>query len=64
MVVNCVGIVKQRPEAKEAVPSILMNALLPHQLAEICQALGRSGSFTSVPIASSAASAANIAKTI
>jgi dTDP-4-dehydrorhamnose reductase len=40
VVVNCVGIVKQRPEAKEAVPSILLNALLPHRLAEICQGWG------------------------
>ena len=34
VVVNCVGIVKQREEAKAAVPSITINALLPHRLAE------------------------------
>lgn len=34
VVVNCVGIVKQRSEAKAAVPSILVNSLLPHWLAE------------------------------
>lgn len=33
VVVNCVGIVKQRPEAKAAIPSITINALLPHRLA-------------------------------
>src|ERR1039458_2586556 len=34
VVVNCVGIVKQRSEAKAAVPSITVNSLLPHWLAE------------------------------
>ena len=34
VLVNCVGIVKQRSEAKVAVPSILVNSLLPHWLAE------------------------------
>jgi dTDP-4-dehydrorhamnose reductase len=33
-VVNCVGIVKQRDAAKSPVPSITINALLPHRLAE------------------------------
>ena len=36
-VINCIGIVKQREAAKAAIPSILINALFPHQLAEICQ---------------------------
>ncbi|MEX0958143.1 MAG: SDR family oxidoreductase [Burkholderiales bacterium] len=31
--VNCVGIVKQRDEAKASLPSIQINALLPHRLA-------------------------------
>lgn len=35
-VVNGIGIVKQRDEAKQAVPSIQVNALFPHQLAELC----------------------------
>jgi len=39
-VVNCVGIVKQRGEAKEAIPSIEVNALLPHRLAEACGGIG------------------------
>jgi dTDP-4-dehydrorhamnose reductase len=34
VLVNCVGIVKQRSEAKAAVPSITVNSLLPHWLAE------------------------------
>jgi dTDP-4-dehydrorhamnose reductase len=33
-VVNCVGIIKQRDEARSAVPSITINALLPHKLAQ------------------------------
>jgi dTDP-4-dehydrorhamnose reductase len=37
VVINCIGIVKQRDEAKQAVPSILVNALFPHQLADLCQ---------------------------
>jgi len=40
VVVNCVGIVKQRSEAKAAIPSIEINALLPHRLREACQASG------------------------
>ena len=33
-VVNCVGIIKQRGDAKAAIPSITINSLLPHLLAE------------------------------
>ena len=36
VVVNCIGIVKQRDEAKQAIPSIQVNALFPHQLANLC----------------------------
>ena len=32
VVVNCVGVVKQRPEARAAIPSITINALLPHRV--------------------------------
>lgn len=39
-VVNAIGIVKQRPEAKEALESIRINGLLPHQLAAQCEAIG------------------------
>lgn len=34
VVVNCVGIVKQRDEAKQAVESIRVNSLFPHELLE------------------------------
>jgi dTDP-4-dehydrorhamnose reductase len=40
VVVNCIGIVKQREEARAAIPSILVNALFPHQLADLCQTQG------------------------
>jgi len=40
MIVNCVGVIKQREEAKAAVPSITINALLPHRLAELCRQWG------------------------
>jgi len=39
-IVNCVGIIKQRPQASDAVASIAINALLPHQLAAWAQAWG------------------------
>jgi dTDP-4-dehydrorhamnose reductase len=39
-VVNAVGIVKQRPDAKEIIPSLEINALFPHRLALLCEATG------------------------
>jgi len=39
-VVNAVGIVKQRPDAKDNITSIEVNALFPHRLAELCVASG------------------------
>lgn len=39
-VVNAVGIVKQRASAKEAIPSLEINSLLPHRLAVLCRAAG------------------------
>lgn len=39
-VINAVGIVKQRSSAKEAIPSLEINALLPHRLAQLCKAVG------------------------
>jgi dTDP-4-dehydrorhamnose reductase len=39
-VVNCVGIIKQLPEARSPLPAISVNALFPHQLAEICGTAG------------------------
>ncbi|MGV3628275.1 MAG: dTDP-4-dehydrorhamnose reductase family protein [Betaproteobacteria bacterium] len=35
-VVNATGIVKQRAEAKDALPSIEVNALFPHRMAALC----------------------------
>ena len=34
-VVNCVGVIKQRREAQEYVPSILVNSLFPHRIAQL-----------------------------
>lgn len=39
-IINAVGIVKQRPTAKESIPSLEVNALLPHRLAVLCKAIG------------------------
>jgi dTDP-4-dehydrorhamnose reductase len=40
VVVNCVGIVKQRDAAADAVQSIRVNSLFPHLLARLCAELG------------------------
>ena len=39
-VVNCIGIIKQLDAAKDPIPSIGINALFPHRLAQICGARG------------------------
>lgn len=39
-VINCVGIIKQRSAAKESIPSLEVNSLLPHRLRLICAAAG------------------------
>ena len=39
-VINCIGIVKQHPAAKEPLPSILVNSLFPHRLATLCRLVG------------------------
>jgi len=39
-VVNAIGIVKQRAEAKDAILSIEINALLPHRLSALCENIG------------------------
>jgi dTDP-4-dehydrorhamnose reductase len=36
VIVNCIGVIKQRSAAKDAIPNIRINALLPHELAELC----------------------------
>lgn len=39
-VINAVGIVKQRPTAKESIPSLEINSLLPHRLSVLCKGIG------------------------
>ncbi len=39
-VLNCIGIVKQRAEAKDPLRSIALNALFPHRLAQLCRSAG------------------------
>jgi dTDP-4-dehydrorhamnose reductase len=39
-IVNAVGVVKQRPLAKESIPSLELNALLPHRLALLAGSAG------------------------
>ncbi len=39
-VINCIGIVKQLAAAKDPVPSIAINSLLPHQLHHLCETRG------------------------
>ncbi|HEX7779895.1 MAG TPA: SDR family oxidoreductase, partial [Vicinamibacterales bacterium] len=38
--INCVGIVKQRPDAKSPIPSIEINSLYPHKLLTLCASRG------------------------
>ena len=40
VVVNCVGVIKQRVEAAAAIPSITINSLLPHRLAAVLETWG------------------------
>ncbi len=39
-VINCVGIIKQRSAAKESIPSLEINSLLPQRLRLMCAAAG------------------------
>ncbi|HSH88938.1 MAG TPA: SDR family oxidoreductase [Ramlibacter sp.] len=39
-IVNCIGVVKQSGAIDDAVPTIRLNALLPHQLAALCAGRG------------------------
>lgn len=41
LIVNCVGVIKQRPDAMAPIPSITVNSLLPHWLAVGASELGR-----------------------
>jgi dTDP-4-dehydrorhamnose reductase len=36
LVINCIGMVKQRAQGQEAVEAILVNSLLPHRLSALC----------------------------
>ena len=40
VVVNCIGVIKQRKEAVDPSLSISLNALFPHRLASICKLVG------------------------
>lgn len=40
VVINCIGIIKQLPIAKDPLISITINSLFPHQLAQACKAVG------------------------
>ena len=40
VVLNCIGIIKQSKAASDPLPSIAINSLLPHQLAQIAAARG------------------------
>ncbi len=39
VVVNCVGVIKQLPTAKDPIVSISVNSLFPHRLAALCRAM-------------------------
>lgn len=40
VVINCVGLVKQKERAHQHIPTIEVNALFPHRLATLCAAAG------------------------
>ncbi|MFV2014734.1 MAG: dTDP-4-dehydrorhamnose reductase family protein [Candidatus Heimdallarchaeota archaeon] len=40
VVINCIGIIKQKEEAKDPIICISVNSLFPHRLAELCQLSG------------------------
>jgi dTDP-4-dehydrorhamnose reductase len=40
VVINCIGIIKQRPTAKDPAISLTINSLFPHYLANLCSATG------------------------
>lgn len=40
IVINCIGIIKQLPTAKDPLVSITINSLFPHRLALLCKAIG------------------------
>ncbi|MBU7008571.1 dTDP-4-dehydrorhamnose reductase family protein [Phosphitispora fastidiosa] len=40
VVINCIGIIKQAPAAKDPLAAIAVNALLPHRIASLCKVAG------------------------
>ena len=40
VVVNCLGVIKQRPAAQAVIPSVTINALLPHRMAALLDGWG------------------------
>jgi len=40
VVINCIGIIKQLPAAKDPIASITVNSLFPHRLAILCRTTG------------------------
>jgi len=40
VIINCIGIIKQLPAAKDPLPSITINALFPHRLAKLSREAG------------------------
>lgn len=38
VIINSIGIIKQLPESKDPIASLMVNSLFPHLLAELCQA--------------------------
>jgi dTDP-4-dehydrorhamnose reductase len=40
VVVNCIGVVKQLPTAKDPIVSLTINSLFPHRVAATCRAMG------------------------
>jgi dTDP-4-dehydrorhamnose reductase len=40
VVVNCIGVIKQRPAASQPIPSVTLNALFPHRLGAVAERLG------------------------
>lgn len=40
VVINCIGVIKQKSEDRSYIPNIRINSLMPHQLAEVCNEKG------------------------
>lgn len=40
VVVNCIGVIKQLPTAKDPIPTLTFNSIFPHRVAALCRAAG------------------------